>query len=101
MMMSGHNLADTPPAWHGRKASYSHQSAVDESGAGQIMAAFSSFDAWAAIFVILIVILLIKGDFRMRAFLLTAGIVVAINDGVVAHALKRICRSAATASGPR
>ena len=56
----------------------------------KFMAAFSSFDAWVPIFVVLIVILLIKGDFRMRAFLLTAGIVIAINDGVVAHALKRI-----------
>jgi undecaprenyl-diphosphatase len=56
----------------------------------RLMAAFSSFDAWVPIFVILIVILLIKGDFRMRAFLVTAGIVVAVNDGVVAHALKRI-----------
>jgi undecaprenyl-diphosphatase len=54
------------------------------------MAALSSFDAWVPPLVILIVVLLIKGDFRMRAFLLTAGIVVAINDGVTAHALKRI-----------
>ena len=54
------------------------------------MAAISCSAAWVPFFVILIVILLLKGGFRMRAFLITAGLIVGINDGAVSKTLKRL-----------
>jgi hypothetical protein len=67
----------------------------------KLMAALSSFAAWVPFLVILIVILVVKGGFRMRVFLLTAGVVVAVNDGVLAHTLKTDRRSPSTASSLR
>lgn len=56
----------------------------------RVMALASSFDVWFPIIAILILALMIRGSFRMRAFLVTAGLIVGINDGVVSKTLKRI-----------
>jgi len=55
-----------------------------------VMATASSFAAWTPVIVIVILVLLFVGDFKMRAFLITAGLLVGINDGVVSKSLKRI-----------
>ena len=54
----------------------------------KIMAAASSFDAWLPLFVVLILVVFWRGGFRARAFLVTMGLIVGINDGIVAHILK-------------
>ena len=54
------------------------------------MAAASSFDAWAPLIAVLIVVLLVRGNFRMRAFLITAGLLVGISDGVISKSLKSL-----------
>jgi undecaprenyl-diphosphatase len=56
----------------------------------RVMALASSFDVWFPIIAILALVLLIRGPFRMRAFILTAGLIVGINDGIVSKNLKRI-----------
>jgi len=55
-----------------------------------LMAAISSFSAWAIVLLVLALVLLVRGDFRMRAFLVTAGLIVGINDGLVSNGLKRL-----------
>ena len=54
------------------------------------MAAFSSFDVWLPFLVALAGWIVWRGSFRARAFLGTALLVVALNDGVVARTLKRV-----------
>lgn len=54
------------------------------------MAAASSFDAWAPILIVLVLGLAARGDFRMRAFLITAGLLVGISDGVISKSLKSL-----------
>ena len=56
----------------------------------KVMAAASCFEAWLPLIVVLVAAILIKGDFRARAFVVTALLVVAVNDGVVSKTLKRI-----------
>lgn len=56
----------------------------------RIMALASSFDVWFPLIAIVILVLLIRGPFRMRAFVLTAGLIVGINDGAVSKTMKRI-----------
>jgi undecaprenyl-diphosphatase len=56
----------------------------------RVMAGASSFDAWTPIIVILILFLIVRGSFKMRAFLITAGLLVAISDGVISKTLKRV-----------
>jgi len=56
----------------------------------KIMAAASSLDAWLPLLVLVILATWWKGGFRARSFLLTVGIIVAVNDGVVANALKHL-----------
>ena len=55
----------------------------------RVMALMSSFDAWAPLVILVGLVLAIRGDFRARAFVLTAGLIVAINDGVVSNSLKK------------
>src|SRR5688572_21036707 len=55
----------------------------------KVMAAASSFSVWTPLLIILVVVLLIRGDFRMRAFILTAAMVVGFNDGVLARVAKK------------
>ena len=55
----------------------------------RFMALMSSLPAWMPLLVIAGALALWRGGFRARAFVLTAGLVVAINDGVVAKNLKR------------
>lgn len=57
--------------------------------ADRVMALASSWGFWMPLAVILVLILLIRGGFKMRAFIVTALLVVAVNDGVVARTLKR------------
>ena len=60
------------------------------AGLDWFMGALSCFAAWVPLIVILILILLIKGGFKVRAFLLTAAVIVGINDGVVSNTLKHL-----------
>lgn len=53
------------------------------------MAGVSSFDVWLPFVIVLGVWIAVRGSFRARAFLATAVLVVAINDGLVARTLKR------------
>ena len=53
-----------------------------------LMAAVSSFGAWALPIGLLGAILLWKGDFRVRACVLTAGAIVGINDGLITNPVK-------------
>lgn len=55
-----------------------------------VMALASSWAFWAPIILALIAIVMVRGDFHVRAFVVTALLVVAVNDGIVAHSLKRI-----------
>ena len=55
----------------------------------RFMALMSSLPAWLPLLVLAGALALWRGGFRARAFVLTAGLVVAINDGVVAKNLKR------------
>ena len=56
----------------------------------RVMAAVSSFDVWSPFVAIAALALLIKGSFRMRAFLVVAGIVIGFNDGIVSRITKRM-----------
>jgi undecaprenyl-diphosphatase len=56
----------------------------------RMMALASSFDVWFPIIAILVLVLLIRGSFKMRACILTAGLIIGINDGIVSRNLKRI-----------
>ncbi|EDY20180.1 phosphoesterase PA-phosphatase related [Chthoniobacter flavus Ellin428] len=56
----------------------------------RIMALFSSFDAWVLPMLILIALLLWRGGFRTRAFVLCAGIIVGINDGAISNSIKHL-----------
>jgi undecaprenyl-diphosphatase len=59
-------------------------------GLDRVMALASSFDVWFPIISILVLVLWIRGSFQMRAFILTAGLIVGINDGIVSRTLKRM-----------
>ncbi len=59
-------------------------------GMDRVMALLSSWDVWLPIAAILIVIFLIRGPFRTRAFIVTVAAVVGINDGVVSNSLKHL-----------
>ena len=52
------------------------------------MAVMSSLDAWLPIFAVAVAVLLVRAGFRGRAWLLTAVLVVTINDGFIANSLK-------------
>lgn len=54
------------------------------------MASASSIDAWAPILVVLFLFLFVKGGFNVRAFIITAALVVAVNDGIVSNSLKHL-----------
>src|SRR6266404_4662454 len=56
----------------------------------RIMALLSSFDAWVVPMLLLIAVLLWRGGFRARAFVLCAGFIVGINDGVISNSLKHL-----------
>lgn len=57
-------------------------------GMDRAMGLISSWDVWLPIAAILIVILLLKGGFHARAFVVTVAVIVGINDGVVSNSLK-------------
>ncbi len=54
----------------------------------RFMALLSSFDAWIPLMVVAIALLLWRGGFRGRAFVLSAAMIVGINDGLIARTLK-------------
>jgi undecaprenyl-diphosphatase len=58
--------------------------------ADRVMALLSSWDAWLPLVAILAVILAIRGGFRARAFLLTALVIVGLNDGLISNSLKHL-----------
>lgn len=53
------------------------------------MALMSNFAAWTPPLILLIGVLLWRGGFRARAFVLTAAAIIGINDGVISNTLKR------------
>jgi undecaprenyl-diphosphatase len=53
------------------------------------MAAVTSWAVWIPFTVIAAVVLIVRGRFRMRAFIVCALLVVAVNDAIVARTLKR------------
>ena len=55
----------------------------------RFMALMSSFGAWTPPMIVLIAGVLWRGGFRARTFVLTAALIVGINDGVVARTLKK------------
>ena len=55
----------------------------------RFMALMSSLPAWMPLLIIAGVLALWRGGFRARAFVLTAGLIVGINDGVIARNMKR------------
>ena len=56
----------------------------------RLMATAASWDAWLPVFFLIGLLMLIRGGFRMRAFVVTALLVVAVNDGIIARTLKRL-----------
>src|ERR1700744_2310991 len=58
----------------------------------RLMALLSSFDAWILPMILLIAVLLWRGGFHVRAFLICAGLIVGINDGVISNSLKHLVR---------
>lgn len=55
----------------------------------RFMALMSNFGAWTPPMIVLIAGVLWRGGFRARTFVLTAALIVGINDGVVARTLKK------------
>ncbi|MGB8170643.1 MAG: phosphatase PAP2 family protein [Chthoniobacteraceae bacterium] len=60
------------------------------AAADRLMALVSSWDVWLPIAAILIVVLLAKGSFKARAFIVTVLVIVGINDGVISNSLKHL-----------
>jgi undecaprenyl-diphosphatase len=56
----------------------------------RVMALLSSFDAWVLPMILLIAFALWRGGFRTRVFLVCAGLLVGINDGVISNSLKHL-----------
>ena len=56
----------------------------------RFMALLSSFDAWIPLLVLAIALLLWRGGFRARSFVLSAALIVGINDGLIARTLKHV-----------
>ncbi len=56
----------------------------------RFMALVSSFDAWTPPLIVLIVLVLWRGGFRARVFILSTALIVGINDGLVSRTLKRV-----------
>lgn len=56
----------------------------------RFMAIVSSFDLWTVPLIVLVIFLLKRGGFTGRAMVLTALLVVAINDGLVSRTLKHL-----------
>jgi len=55
----------------------------------RFMALMSSFGAWTPPLIVLLGVVLWRGGFRARAFVLTAALIVGVNDGVIARTLKK------------
>lgn len=55
----------------------------------RVMAVLSSFDFWLAPLGLAVAAMLVFGGFKMRAMLVTLGLIVAVSDGVVADSLKK------------
>ena len=55
-----------------------------------LMTLLSSWGFWTPIVVVLLLLLAIRGGFRVRAFLICAGLTVAVTDGLVCKNLKRL-----------
>ncbi len=55
-----------------------------------LMALMSNFDAWTPPLIVLLAVVLWRGGFRARAFVVTAALIVGVNDGVISNTLKRL-----------
>ncbi len=56
----------------------------------RVMVIFSTFDVWLLPLLFLVIGIGVFGSFAARAFLLTAALVVAVNDGGVSNSLKKL-----------
>jgi undecaprenyl-diphosphatase len=83
-------LADSSKTWMDEKLLFLINRNWSAPWLDRVMALASSFDVWLPIIVIVVLALLIRGSFKMRACILTAALIVGINDGVVARTLKRV-----------
>jgi undecaprenyl-diphosphatase len=54
------------------------------------MTLLSSWSVWTPILAVVFITLAIRGGFRMRAFLVVAGLVIGVTDGVVCKSLKSL-----------
>ncbi|HET6408994.1 MAG TPA: phosphatase PAP2 family protein, partial [Chthoniobacteraceae bacterium] len=59
-------------------------------GLDRAMALASSFDVWLPLISVVLLVLLVRGSFRMRACIVSAALIVGINDGVVSKSMKRM-----------
>jgi undecaprenyl-diphosphatase len=60
------------------------------SALDRVMAIVSSLDVWMPFLVLGAAVAVWRGDFRVRAFIIVAGLLVAVNDGFVSNALKHL-----------
>lgn len=85
-----------------RKASHSPVKRMDEKllllinrewtnpALDRLMALASSFDVWAPLLALVAIGAVIRGGFRARAFVVTAGLLVAVSDGGISRTLKQL-----------
>lgn len=59
-------------------------------GLDLLMATVSSYDAWAVPMALAVLVVLVRGGFRARAFVVTAALVLAVCDGLVTKPMKRL-----------
>ena len=90
MKKCGHNLADTPAPGMDQKLLFLINRQWTNAGLDWCMGALSCFAAWVPVLVALVLLLAVAGGFKVRAFLLTAALIVGINDGLVSKTLKRL-----------
>ncbi len=60
------------------------------AGLDWFMGALSCFAAWLPLIAVAVIFVAFKGGFKVRAFLVTAALIVGINDGIVSNTLKRL-----------
>jgi undecaprenyl-diphosphatase len=55
-----------------------------------LMALLSNFDAWTPPLILLLALVLWRGGFRARTFVLSAALIVGVNDGLISRTLKHL-----------
>ena len=65
----------------------------------RLMATFTSFDVWMPLLILAGLILLWRGNFRVRSFLLVTLLTIAFTDGVFTQFMKKLDQSTSPESG--